>query len=131
MPLCRVQNCNTNSGKGIPMHRFPYKNDPERARQWLIRCKIFFGEKPMDIYKYDFQHKVICGRHFAPDAYKPVGDCKKQELLGVSPKRELKDDAMPTLHLPSNSASSSVTRSRKRVSIRNLFVTKKLNSFCF
>ena len=107
MPLCRVFNCTTNTGAGTVCHVFPYKTDISRAREWLVRCRINFGNKPSDLRMYDFKSKVICSRHFAPSAYQ---ENFRSKLLGESPiKMELRKDAMPTLHLPAQSPAASLS----------------------
>ncbi|XP_072015257.1 uncharacterized protein [Amphiura filiformis] len=118
MPLCRVYGCDVQSGKGITLHRFPYLTDLERARHWLVLCKIEVG----DIRKYNFKNRVICGRHFADDAYK--NDMQSRLLheqypdrYDGRPRKILKPDAMPTLFLPGHDQPkerlSSINRQRR------------------
>ena len=47
----------------------------------------------------------ICSRHFSDESYLP--DCRLKEQFGLSVKKRLKSDALPTLCLPS--ATTSIT----------------------
>ena len=102
MPKCRVYGCEQNRAKGVVTHRFPYKTDLQRAERWLVACRIEFDG---NISKFNFKDLIICGKHFANDAYEE--DMQAKLLHEQHPdkydgrsKRKLKSDAMPTLHMP-------------------------------
>ncbi|XP_035228118.1 THAP domain-containing protein 2-like [Stegodyphus dumicola] len=87
--LCQNYRRKTKS-QGITYHRFP--SDPELRKLWTNRCKRADN--------FNIENARVCALHFTPDDY--VRDLKA-ELLGSTPKRVLKANAVPTLHLPSSS----------------------------
>ncbi|KFM75205.1 Transposable element P transposase, partial [Stegodyphus mimosarum] len=74
----------------ITYHRFP--SDPDLGKLWIVRCKRADN--------FNTENARICSVHFTPDDY--IRDLKP-ELLGLTPKRFLKANAVPTLPLPSSS----------------------------
>ena len=76
-------------GGKASFHAFPKNND--MARKWINLCKRD---------NVNLTHARVCNLHFAPDAYRRH---LKYELLQLPVPRtlvRLKEDAIPTLHLP-------------------------------
>lgn len=94
MVCCAIASC-TNHGRqgsklGINFHTFPKNN--ETKQKWINACKR------ADSFSVD--NARVCSIHFADSDYERD---LKSELLNLPPKRKLKPDAVPTLHLPSSS----------------------------
>ena len=70
----------------------------------LTMCKIEVKNRKT----FDFNGLYICGRHFAEDAYEK--DLQAEMGFKKNRKPELKNDAMPTLHMPHSAASSTSVR---------------------
>jgi hypothetical protein len=68
----------------ISYHRFP--KDENRRIEWINRCGV-----------NNDKYERICSAHFDERCF--VRDLQKQ-LLGKPLRRMLKDDALPTKHLP-------------------------------
>uniref|UniRef100_A0A6P7FA01 THAP domain-containing protein 1-like n=1 Tax=Diabrotica virgifera virgifera TaxID=50390 RepID=A0A6P7FA01_DIAVI len=92
--MCSIALCNSDNQskmvhKNIMFFRFP--NDPKMAKIWVGVCK----RKDQFLPK----NGRICSKHFTADSF--TRDLQ-YELMGVSSKnrRSLKEDAVPTLHLP-------------------------------
>ena len=105
---CCVYGCEHNSRDyGLTAYSFPHKHDLERAKQWLDLCKIEYE----DIKKFNFKGLLICGRHFAEEAFEDHSDLNSS-LNGdfdhehsyssnhCKLQKRLKPDAVPTLHIP-------------------------------
>ena len=71
---CEVLGCDTYEGKGIRMYPFPvpkstHANNLSLAKEWLWRCQSIVAG-PLNGLAHKLKKKLICARHFAPDAYK-------------------------------------------------------------
>ena len=94
MPGCAVYGCNNYSrktkGSAIRYFTFPKNNDLQG--QWIVACKRKDS--------FDLTYATICSVHFSEECFvTPL----KHTLLQYSPKnfRNLKEDAVPSLQLPS------------------------------
>ena len=125
-PICQVGNCNVKLKRGVKGHRFP-KRDKERAKRWLIACKIEFG----DIRTVKFDNRYICSKHFAEDAYEEekvltlINKENPEHTFKQTVVRTLKSNAMPTLFMPRSAAGSLVVTSVRRQSTENRMAKKR------
>ena len=81
---CAVKCCKNPSG----VKYFTFPKDPEIRKVWIQRCKR----------KVDFvtRRRSVCETHFREKDFKPD---LMSTLLGLPAKKELKDDAVPSLNL--------------------------------
>ena len=90
MVHCVVVNCSHRSPrdtkKGISFHRFPLK-DETRLSEWLAQIK----RKNMP----PLAHSHICSAHFESSCFEE--DLRSKLMPESGRKRNLKDDAIPTL----------------------------------
>jgi len=93
MPGCAVAGCSNWHGKAsctdeaLSFHRFP--KDEALRKVWINRCCR------KDEFNVDCTR--ICSKHFDDDCF--IRDMRN-ELLGQPSRRILKDDAIPSRHLP-------------------------------
>lgn len=114
---CTVAVCNNSAiktaGKGIIYHSFP-RNSELRAI-WVQKCKRD------GVWNAD--SCSVCSVHFTDDCYERD---LQAELLGYPPKKKLKLNAVPTLHLlPKSQSSVPTTESTKARAIRHLRRNRK------
>ena len=102
MPTCAIAGCSSSnrykrsdSTTSISFHCFP--SEPQLRKIWITRCR----RKNFSVVT----NQRICSRHFSDESYLP--DCRLKEQFGLSVKKRLKSDALPTLCLPS--ATTSIT----------------------
>ena len=89
-------------------HKWP-KNDVEAKNAWVTAC----GRQNVTLN----DHQGICGLHFADSAFVGSGGLRKE--MNLEPKkRQLKEGAVPTLHLSSR-IEDYVIRYMKRVTVKN------------
>lgn len=101
MPNCSVAVCKNynrkTKGKDVIYHSFP--KDPILRKKWIRACKR--GDK------INVKNATICSEHFLNEDY--VHDLQA-ELLNLPPKRRLKPDAIPSVHIaPSDEQDTSQT----------------------
>ena len=96
---CSAPGCTNRSedNKNISFHRLPYKSEEVKKKWWLHNLKR--KNIPEAVF--------ICSEHFEPHCFKRD---LRAELMGTKPRKELKDDAVPTLFQHSQCSS------RKRIS---------------
>lgn len=117
MVCCSVYGCKsnhykkqkTNDGVGINIRFYRFPQNSEMAQRWKFKC-----------YRSDnFNIKTarICDKHFVPTDY--VRNLK-HELLGYSPKscRKLKDDAVPSVNLPTEESIPPSTSRQARFDVK-------------
>ncbi len=110
MPNCNVQNCKSHSGRGEKVTLYSFPKDKQLRERWLVLCRC---KLKTSIAHYKFSNKDrVCSIHFAPDAYIEYDAETKsrldQGLIAVPPRRKLRADAVPTLHMPEASHTSYV-----------------------
>ncbi len=97
--VCAVSTCN--NPKDVSYHTFP-KNE-EIQKIWVAKCRRSDSFNPRTSH--------VCEHHFDLDAYERD---LKAELLGLPPKKRLKKQAIPSLHLPTGASPSCLEASLSR-----------------
>lgn len=125
MVYCAAFECNNDSrhNNTVSYHCFP--TDKAIRDQWL--AKISRADLVLT------KNSRLCSAHFTPDDYKRD---LRAELTGQRGKRELKDDAIPSIfsHLPPpkkprlSSERRSQEKARKEVGLIRMLFSKSLTS---
>lgn len=104
MSTCAVFGCNNHfrSTKGTDLKYYTFPKNEDLARQWMQACRRKDKVNP--------KRARICSIHFKKECF---FENLQHKMLQYSPKnfRNLKDDAIPTLHLP-NAVSNEDTSAR-------------------
>ena len=106
MVECAVAGCSNrtprDSKRGISFHRLPFKNKP-RLNEWLVRIKR------ANLPKLSQCH--ICSEHFEKDSMK---SCSYLDICpGRKRKRQLNEDAVPTVFLQQQKKSRRLASERR------------------
>ena len=116
MNCCVAAGCSNTPSDHITLFKFP--SDPKLREKWAKQVRRTRANwKPT-------KHSVVCSEHFTQDCFE--ADAAIAATLGISKKRRLKPDAVPTIfrresssmtevRSESQAASSSTTVSRKRL----------------
>ncbi|XP_075989841.1 uncharacterized protein LOC142985512 [Anticarsia gemmatalis] len=114
MVCCSILCCKSRSVKNCQIRFFSFPRDESIAKEWLKYCSP----------KINTKHARVCSKHFVPtDYFKSL----RHILLNESPKkvRQLKADAVPSLHLEEALNSSQKHESLVKKSTDEVFDSSK------
>ncbi|QQP49974.1 Uncharacterized protein FKW44_010811 [Caligus rogercresseyi] len=99
--VCAIPSCP--NPRDAQYFSFPTKN-LDIQRQWIARCRRSD--------RIGLKHAKICDRHFTPDDFQRN---LQAELLGISARKKLKAQAVPSLLIPGSPSSSVSSKSLRQV----------------
>ena len=102
---CVAAGCSNTPSSTVILFKFP--NDPVLRDKWVKQVRRTRAEWEAT------EHSVLCSEHFSEDCFE--ADAALAQSFGLSKRRRLKPDAIPTIfHRPSGETASTSYAIRKR-----------------
>ena len=103
---CIAAGCNTVSGKGYSLHKFP--RDESLRAKWTRAVKLQRAG-----WKGPTAYSVLCSKHFEADCFITEG-VRYRDAVGLPAKKQLKPNAIPTIFPKPDVGSSKPTTPSQR-----------------